>query len=97
MLHKSSRYVTTTDTDLHCVDTSQRFWNEIHVWTFLHDRGVDVVPLVGVYSTEAHPFGLIYELMDGLDLRQHLRNTPDAGRLNLVLASSQAISRTLAL
>jgi hypothetical protein len=27
---------------------------------------VDVVPLVGVYSTEAHPFGLVYEYMEGL-------------------------------
>ena len=46
---------------------------------------MDVVPIVGVYSTEAHPFGLVYEYMDGLDLRQFLRNKPNAGRLKLVL------------
>lgn len=42
------------------------------------------MPLVGVYSTEGHPFGLVYEYMDGLDLRQHLRNEPNARRLKLV-------------
>ena len=52
------------------------------------------MPLVGVYSTEARPFGLVYETMDGLDLRQHLRNNPNAGKLNLVFISSQAISQT---
>jgi len=43
-----------------------------------------VVPLGGVYSTEAHPFGLIYEYADGLDLKQYLRNEPNADRLELV-------------
>ena len=43
-----------------------------------------MVPLVGVYSTEAHPFGLVYEYMSGLDLKQYLRNEPNVGRLNLV-------------
>jgi len=45
-----------------------------------------VVPLVGVYSTESHPFGLIYEYMEGLDLKQHLRNQPNVGKLELVIA-----------
>ena len=84
----------TTDTGQCSADTSQRFENEVLVWTFLHDKGLDVVPLVGVYSTEARPFGLVYETMDGLDLRQHLRNNPHVGKLNLVFTSSQAISRT---
>jgi len=39
---------------------------------------------MGVYSTETHPFGLIYEHMDGLDLKQYLRNEPNVGRLKLV-------------
>ena len=42
------------------------------------------MPLVGVYSTEAHPFGLIYEYMDGLDVRQRLRNAPNEDKLTLV-------------
>ena len=52
----------------------------------LHRGDVDVVPLVGVYSTETHPFGLIYEYMEGLDLKQHLRNQPNVGTLELVIA-----------
>jgi len=62
----------------------QRFLNEAHVWTLLHQQGVDVVPLVGVYSTETHPFGFVYEYMDGLDLKQYLRNKHGVDRLNLV-------------
>jgi hypothetical protein len=34
------------------------------------------------------PFGLVYEYMDNLDLRQHLKNEPNVGRLELVLAPS---------
>ena len=57
------------------------------MWTLLHHRGVDIVPLVGVYSTEAHPFGLVYEYLDNSNLRQYLRNKPNVGRLELVLIS----------
>jgi len=66
-------------------DPLQRFHNEVHVWSTLHHRGAGVVLLVGVYSTEAHPFGLVYKYLDGLDLRQHLRDKPNVGRLKLVL------------
>lgn len=44
-----------------------------------------MVPLVGVFSTREHPFGLVYEYMDGLDLTQYLKNAYDVDRLNLVL------------
>lgn len=63
----------------------QRFHNEVRACTLLHHGDVEVVPLVGVYSTETHPFCLVYEYMDGLDLRQHLRSEPNVGRLELVL------------
>lgn len=63
----------------------QRFQNEVHVCDFLHHRARGVVPFVGVYSTEEHPFGLVYEYMDGLDLKQYLRNEPNAQKLKLVL------------
>jgi serine/threonine protein kinase len=42
------------------------------------------VPLVGVYTTEAHPFGLVYEYMDNLDLKQYFRSEHNVGRLKLV-------------
>ena len=63
----------------------QRFYNEVRMCSLLHHGDVEVVSLVGVYSTEAHPLGLVYEYMDGLDLRQYLRNKPNAARLKLVL------------
>ena len=66
----------------------QRFSNEILVYNLLHDGGVDVAPLVGVYSTEAHPIGLIYEHMTNLNLRQYLKNVPAVGGLKLVQFSS---------
>jgi len=62
----------------------QRFHNEVRMWTLLHQQDVDVVPLVGVYSVEDHPFCLVYEYVDGLDLRQYLSAKPDVGRLELV-------------
>jgi len=56
------------------------------VHNLLRRGDVNVVPLVGVYSTETHPFGFIYEYMEGLDLKQHLRNQPNVGKLELVIA-----------
>ena len=69
------------------------FHNEAHVWTLLRQGNVDVVPLVGVYSTEAHPFGLVYEYMDGLDLRQYMKNGPNLRRPELVRVTTQLIHR----
>ena len=66
----------------------QRFCNEVRVYDLLRHGDVGAVPLVGVYSTEKHPFGLVYEYMDNLDLRQYLKNEPNAGRLELVLIPS---------
>jgi len=60
----------------------QRFRNEVYICSLL--PRADVL-LVGAYSTEAHPFGLVYEYMDCLDLGQYLQNKPDVGRLGLVL------------
>lgn len=65
----------------------QRFRDEARVWTLLCHGGVDVVSLVGVYSTEAHPFGLVYEYMDGLNVQQYLGNVLSGSRLKLVLVS----------
>ena len=62
---------------------SQRFHNEIRICGLLHHEDVDVVPFVGVFSTEAHPFCLVYERMS-LDLRQHLGNEQNVGGLKLV-------------
>ena len=41
------------------------------------------MPFVGVHSTEnlKHLFGLVYEHVNNLDLRQHLRNEPSADKL----------------
>lgn len=62
------------------------------MWTFLHNGGMDVVPFVGVYSTEAHPFGLVYEYMDSLG--QYLMDGPNVGRLKLVLVPLHTPSYT---
>lgn len=51
-----------------------------------------MLPLVGVYSTDAHPFGLVYEYLDGLDLKQYLRNEPNTDSLKLVRRSIPANS-----
>lgn len=56
---------------------------------------MDVVPLVGMYSTEAHPFGLVYEYMDSLDLKQHLNNKPNMEWQKLVCVPIHHLSRVL--
>ena len=86
MLKRSQYVLTLPCAEWHAANIAQRFCNEIHVHSLLHRGDVNVVPLVGVYSTESHPFGLIYEYMEGLDLKQHLRNQPNVGKLELVIA-----------
>ena len=68
-------------------NTAQRFYNEIQMHSLLHRGGVNVVPLVGAYSTNKSPPSLVYEYMEGRDLKQYLLNQPNVGRLELVIAS----------
>ena len=86
MLPGLSRYIIIVAyAEWYTADTSQRFHNEVRACSLLRHRNVKVVPFVGVYSTETHPFALVYEHMDGLDLKQYLGNEPSAGKLKLVL------------
>ena len=73
----------------------QRFRNEVRVYDLLRHGDADAVSLVGVYSTDKHPFGLVYEHMENLDLGQYLKNEPDVGRLKLVLVSMHPPLRQL--
>ena len=75
---------TATYPERYTVDILQRYCNEVRVCSLLCNRDVGVAMFVGAYSTEAHPFGLIYEYMDGLDLKQYLTNEPYVGKLKLV-------------
>jgi serine/threonine protein kinase len=77
--------VTITYLEWYTADISQRFYNEVRVCGLLRHRDVNAVPSIGVFSTETHPFALVYEFMDGLDLKQYLRNEPNARRLELVI------------
>ncbi|KAF9779523.1 kinase-like domain-containing protein [Thelephora terrestris] len=71
----------------------ERFYNEVRVCGLLRHRDVNAVPSIGVYSTETHPFALVYEFMDGLDLKQYLRNEPNARRLELLTDVAQSLRR----
>ena len=44
-----------------------------------------------MYSTERHPFGLVYEYMNNLDLKQYLTNEPEVEKLKLVAILSYVI------
>ena len=59
----------------------QRFRNEVHTCSLLSEADAF---LVGMYSTQRHPFGLVYEYMDNLDLKQYLTNEPEVEKLKLV-------------
>ena len=74
--------------DVLLIASIQRFRNEVHACSLLPPT--DVL-LIGVYSTETHPLGLIYEYAGNLDLQQYLRSEPNAGRLNLVLVPSDVL------
>jgi len=43
-----------------------------------------MVPFIGVYSTQDHPFALVFEFMEHLNLREYLRNNCEVGRLDSV-------------
>ena len=75
---------TPIDPERNPIDVSQRYYNEIRVCNLLHRRDIGAVAFVAAYSTESHPFGIIYEYMDGLDLQQFSKHEPYAGRLKLV-------------
>ena len=64
---------------------TQRFYNELQTCNLLSHP--NVVPFVGGWSTEAHPFCIVYERMANLDLGQYLRNGPNVRRMLLVLTS----------
>ena len=65
-------------------DLPQTYCNEVRISNLLHHEAVGVVAFVGAYSTDAHPLALVYEYMDGLDLKQYLKNEPYVRRLKLV-------------
>jgi serine/threonine protein kinase len=44
----------------------------------------NVVPFLGVYSAPGHPFALVYEMMENMDLGQYLAQHPNVSRLKLV-------------
>ena len=62
--------------------SQQRFVREVWASTQLSHR--NIVPFIGVYSTPAHPFALLYGMMDNIDLGRYLVERPDASRLKLV-------------
>ena len=50
----------------------------------LNGGGKHFVPFIAIYSTPKHPFGLVFESMEHLNLGEYLRNNPDIPRLMLV-------------
>ena len=63
----------------------QRFCNEALTCSRL--SGQNVVPFIGVYSTRAHPFALVFELMGHLNAGEYIRNNHGVGRVELVCSS----------
>ena len=57
---------------------------EASTCSYLNDNGKSFVPFIGVYSTKEHPFALVFELMEHLNLSVYLRNNREVGRVDLV-------------
>jgi len=64
---------------------SQRFYREAQAYSLLSHR--NIVPFVGAYSSLDHPFSLVFDYMEHLNLSEYLRNEPSAGKLELVPSS----------
>ena len=47
------------------------------------------------HSTEKHPFCLVYIYIDGLDLKQYLRNDASAGRFQMVPILADLLRRAI--
>ena len=62
----------------------QRMYKEALMYSHLNGTGRSFVPFIAVYSTPEHPFGLVFEFMEHLNLGDYLRNNPDIPRLELV-------------
>ena len=60
----------------------QRFSREVLISSQLSHP--NIVPFIGVYSTPLHPFALVYEMMDHLDIGQYLVENPNVSKLKLV-------------
>ena len=54
------------------------------VWASTRLSHPNIVPFLGVLSTPTHPFALLYEMMDNLDLYRYLAQHPNVIRLKLV-------------
>ena len=52
--------------------------------SYLNDNDRSFVSFIGVYSTQDHPFALVFKFMEHLNLRGYLRDNQDIGRLDLV-------------
>ena len=61
----------------------QRLYKEAKTCSHLNDNKC-FVSFIGIYSTQDHPFALVFEFMDRLSLRGYLRDNQDIGRLELV-------------
>ena len=67
-------------------------FNEDFTRSLFRHGDVNVVPSIGMYSTETRPFGTANEYMENLDSRRCLSNEPNVGRLKLVPSQSHALS-----
>jgi len=44
----------------------------------------NTVPFIGAYPTPTHPFALVHEMVENIDLCRYLEDRPEASRLKLV-------------
>jgi len=62
----------------------QRLFKKALTYSRFTDSDNIFLSFAGVYSTHEHPFALVFELMDQLNLKTYLKNNQDIRRLKLV-------------
>lgn len=73
-------------------DPLQRFYKEALVCSHLNGtKDGNFVPFLGIYSSPIHPFALVFEFMEHLNLGEYLRSNQETRRVEVVSFRSHTI------
>ncbi|KAF9646932.1 kinase-like protein [Thelephora ganbajun] len=85
---KSYRYYSSSS----CLPIYLRLCKEASTCGRLNNSNNNLVSFIGVYSTCEHPFALVFEFMDHLNLGEYLRNNREIWRMKLLLEIARGLS-----
>ncbi|KAF9644513.1 kinase-like protein [Thelephora ganbajun] len=72
-----------------CDRIRMRFYKEARAYSLLSHR--NIVPFVGVYSSLKHPFSLVFDFMERLNMTEYLGKEPNARKVELVTGIARGL------